>query len=200
MENWLKVKGFEGLYEVSDLGRVRSLDRNIKQLNNGTECIRFYKGKLLTLKKEKNGYFTVHLRNREISKHLKVHRLVAQAFIDNPKQKPLVNHKNGVKVDNRASNLEWCTAKENSQHALNNNLHNPVITDNARKSSVDKCSKETICLETEQIFKSAYEAAIWLNDFKFNNTKKVQTVSARIRNCRNGSRKTAYGYHFKFNK
>ena len=193
MENWKSVVGYEGFYEVSDLGRVRSVDRYIRQLNNGTYVDVFYKGKILKGKNVK-GYITVKLRN---NKHKKIHRLVLEAFGDNPDNKPLCNHINGIKSDNRLSNLEWCTAKENSQHALKNGLHKPYINDEARMKSVEACSKKTMCLNNGMVFKSSYEAALWINDTMFSNTKKIKTVAARVRSASNGNRPGCYGLKFK---
>lgn len=109
IENWKPVVGYDGLYEVSDWGRVRSLDC-YKPFRCGR---RFYKGKLITqYKNVRNGYKQVHLC--DITKKLhNVHRLVAEAFLPNPDNLPCVNHKNEDRTDNRVENLEWCTQKYN---------------------------------------------------------------------------------------
>lgn len=100
-EVWKAIDGYEGLYQVSNLGRVRSLDR-IK--NN-----HFYKGKVLKELKDRDGYSIVNLYGCKISKTHKVHRLVALAFVANPKNLHQVNHIDENKGNNAASNLEWCT-------------------------------------------------------------------------------------------
>ncbi len=197
MENWRDIKGYEGKYQVSDLGRVRSLDVEVTQKVVGGKLVnRVYKGCILK-QSIRNNYLSVNLKDKGTKKHMSVHRMVSEAFIENPHNKPLVNHKNGVKSDNRMSNLEWCTSKENSQHALKNGLHKPYLEKWAIQKANDSFCKRTICVETGEVFKSAYEAAIWLNDYKFKNTKKVHTIAAKIRSCRNGTVKSAYGYHFK---
>lgn len=105
MENWLPIAGYEGFYEVSDMGNVRSLKR--KTTN----------GKVLAQKNSTGGYPTVCLCKNNQKKSFVVHRLVAIAFIENQGNKPEVNHKNGIRTDNRASNLEWVTRSENERHA-----------------------------------------------------------------------------------
>lgn len=107
-EIWKSVKGYEGLYEVSNLGRVRSIDR-IVRCNSGINII---KGCILKQYLEKKGYLRVHLCNKQIGKHFLVHRLVAEAFIPNPDNKPTVNHINHDRTDNRVENLEWATFSE----------------------------------------------------------------------------------------
>lgn len=108
---WLDVFGFEGVYQVSDQGEVRSLDR----LNS-----RGYKqkGVILSARTESIGYKFVTLYNGDKKEKWKVHRLVAKHFVENPKEKPFVNHINGIKDDNRANNLEWVTAGENKSHSF----------------------------------------------------------------------------------
>ena len=119
MEIWKDVIGYERFYQVSNLGNVKSLDRSINQINNS---IRYYNGKLLNKKLESNGYYRVNLNKEGLSKNFSVHRLVAIAFIENSKNKPQVNHINGIKTDNFFENLEWTTISENTKHAYENKL------------------------------------------------------------------------------
>lgn len=105
IEEWRPVVGYEGLYEVSSYGRVRSLDRY---------CYRLQKGKVLSPAKDRYGYLTVTLNCNGKSKTIKIHRLVAQAFLPNPDNLPQVNHKDENKINNIVYNLEWCDAKYNN--------------------------------------------------------------------------------------
>ena len=111
-EVWVAVKGFEGLYEVSDQGRVRSLDRVIVR-RDGTSYIKH--GQMLTLTPNtKKGYLRVALsKGHKQYKHFEVHRLVALHFVEGYQPGLVVNHKNEIKTDNRAVNLEWCTYQYN---------------------------------------------------------------------------------------
>lgn len=124
-EIWADIEGFEGWYQVSTEGRVRSVDRLVK-FKNGKGS-RFYKGKILK-QKYHNGYAMVNLNK---NKHLTVayvHRLVIETFTLHPKAKPWVNHKNGKKNDPRLDNLEWCTPSENNAHAVKTGLRSDNIT------------------------------------------------------------------------
>lgn len=123
-EIWKPIKNYEGWYEVSNLGRVRSLDRLVifnKKAKKGAKE-RFYKGKIKSLKYH-NGYAMVNLLKNKDLNVVYVHRLVAETFLPRIAGKNEVNHKNGIKSDNRVENLEWCTRLENNLHARQTGLH-----------------------------------------------------------------------------
>ena len=147
MEIWEKVEDYPN-YQVSNLGNVKSLKKGII---NG--CL------------DKDGYLISTFRNSECKKTLKFHRLVATAFIPNPGNKPCVNHKNGIKNDNRVINLEWCTHKENSQHAVKTGLQIGLKGDKCnlynKKGILNHKSKKVINTETNQIFNSIKEASVF---------------------------------------
>ncbi|HHB2481296.1 TPA: NUMOD4 domain-containing protein [Bacillus cereus] len=120
-EIWKPVLGFEGLYEISNTGSVKSLER-IR--SNGTRFKEFIKKQST----EKMGYNTVTMTDKDGKKRtLKVHRLVAEAFIPMVDGKDIVNHKNGNKTDNVVENLEWCTQLENINHARKTGLTPKII-------------------------------------------------------------------------
>ena len=108
-EIWKDIKGYEGYYQVSNLGKVRSLDRFI----NGNNCKRLKKGKILKPFVNNRGYELVILSLRQKTKHFQIHRLVAETFIPNPDNLPCVNHKDENPKNNKIDNLEWCTVKYN---------------------------------------------------------------------------------------
>jgi hypothetical protein len=115
-EIWKDIKGFEGRYQVSNMGRVRSLDRDIVTTYRGTVHTRHYKGKILAFKKSVPGYYYVVLADSGVHAREAVHRLVAMAFVDGYKDGSIVNHKNCIKTDNRAENLEWCDYTYNNTY------------------------------------------------------------------------------------
>lgn len=114
-EIWKDIKGYEGLYQISNFGRVRSLERKVKG--------RKYRRKFLSIQKNKNGYQKVGLYNSPNHKSISIHRLVALNFIPNPHNKKCVNHKDGNKENNKVNNLEWVTHSENMKHAFTKGLN-----------------------------------------------------------------------------
>jgi hypothetical protein len=112
-EVWKPVKGYEGLYEVSSTGRIYGKFRKIiLEPTMHQPSLKFR----MNLNK-RPPYLKVGLSKNGISKNYRVHRLVAEAFLDNPEDKPHVNHINSIPFDNRVQNLEWCTPQENMQHS-----------------------------------------------------------------------------------
>lgn len=120
MENWKEIKGYEGIYEISNKGRVRTAENKVTY--SELHGKRVWKQRVLKLKTDKNGYKRVSLWKNKQSKDFLVHRLVADAFIEKEKKKDLVNHKDGNPSNNYKENLEWCTAKGNVEHAFQNGL------------------------------------------------------------------------------
>lgn len=141
-EIWKKVIGYEGIYEISSLGRVKSLERFV-DVKNGKRKVH---PRFLTSLINNRGYLQVKLSKNNVLKTKQPHVLIAEAFIPNPDNKKEVNHINGIKTDNRLENLEWNTHSENVKHAYDTGLivkmGIPII---------DNCSGQT--------FKSIKEAA-----------------------------------------
>lgn len=125
-EIWKDIKGYEGIYQVSNTGKIKSLDRIIYQDKDGLTYSRLIKGKVLKYNYDKQGYLLVHLCINGIRKCFKVHRLVAEAFIENVEQKQYVNHIDGNKKNNVMNNLEWVTPSENNIHAYKIGLSKPT--------------------------------------------------------------------------
>lgn len=165
-EIWKKVKMGIFLYEVSNLGRVRRIAQTVTRKNPWGGMSKYAFGeKMLALTEDGRGYYMIRGK-------IRVHRLVAEAFIPNPENKPFVNHIDGDGYNNRVDNLEWCTAKENSIHAaytLNTVKKMPVI-----------------CVETNETFPSIREAA-----------RKTGVPWTRFYNAVDNPDITAGGYHWK---
>ena len=151
-EEWRPIEGTDNNYYVSNLGRVKSVDRVVHYPDGKTRC---FPGKLLTPVEMPNGYLRVHIR-KPINKNKSVHRLVAQTFVKNDSGGNCVNHIDGNKVNNRWDNLEWCSTKENTRHAIRTGLmkyptpSKPVIAYKGGNivgvfPSISECSKGLNC-------------------------------------------------------
>lgn len=119
MEIWKDIENFEGYYQISNMGNVRSLDRT---LSNG----RHIKGITLKFKYDKDGYCSVNLTKSDGTRiYPRVHQLVCKAFLENPNEYKMVNHINGIRDDNRVENLEWCDNSYNQWHRCHINGNSP---------------------------------------------------------------------------
>ncbi|MBP3931432.1 MAG: NUMOD4 motif-containing HNH endonuclease [Peptostreptococcaceae bacterium] len=191
VEVWKDIEGYEGKYQVSNLGRVKSLrDSHGK-----------YRELIMTGRNEGHGYLKVSLYKNGKSKGIKIHRLVAITFIPNPKNKTDINHINGIKSDNRVENLEWCTKGENLKHAYDIGLKKkPIGADNPNygiKFSEERIKKMTrnrayhygenherakkvICINTGEVFNSMIDA---VNKYNLSYTTLVNCCKGRKKSC-----------------
>lgn len=163
MEIYKDIEGYEG-YKISNYG-------NVKSLGNGKSR----KEKILKSTKDKYGYLIVCLSKQGKHKLYFIHRLVAQAFLDNADNLPEVNHKDEDKTNNHVTNLEWCTRLYNHNYGTIN------------QRIADALRKQVLCLETSKIYPS-------LNEVQ----KQLGFNKGNISSCCNGKTKQAYGFHWKY--
>ena len=175
-EEWRDVAGYEGLYQVSSEGRVKSLERTFID-NSGRK--RTVKERILKLRTDRYGYLVVDLRDGGKRKHFKVHRLVCQAFHENPENKLDVNHIDENKTDNRACNLEWCTRRENCNHGTRN--------ERSAKNRSKSVGQYTHDGELVKIWPSAMEVQ-----------RQTGFSQGHICKAANGKCKQAYGFRWKY--
>jgi hypothetical protein len=185
MENWKDIIGYEGSYQISDIGNVRSISRAIND-NGGKKYI---DGMILKLIPT-NGYLRVALSKNSKHRKFSVHRLVAIHFIANDENKRCVNHKDSVRSNNHVSNLEWCTHSENTEHAVskgrmvgnrNEGLKNEK---NVKSRRVLQISKQGVLIGE---FPSLQEVNR-LHGFHH----------ANVGACARGELKTAYGFKWQY--
>ena len=182
MENWKDIKGYEGFYQVSNLGRVRSLERDV-YFPNGT--IHRIKEKILVPVLDNKGYQFVGLHKNGKRKDMKVHRLVAMAFIPNPENKPMVNHKDENPLNNCVDNLEWCTAQYNANYGTRN--ERMIQNRRSYKLGNHPKAKAVFCVELNKTFDCAKRAE-----------EELGICVSSIRSACRGKRKTAGGFHWKY--
>ena len=148
-------------------------------------------GKTIKWLISRHGYYYCHLWTNNRNRYIRMHRLLALAFIPNPNDYPLVRHLNDIKTDNRLENLAWGTMSENMKDSIKNGKYNQEASEKARnigrKISGTKCSKKVLCIETNTIFDNTKEAGDWLG-----------VDRAGIGGCCRGKYKTIKGYHWKY--
>lgn len=170
-EIWKSVVGYEGIYEVSNLGNVRNVNwRGLGYRN-------------LALARDKDGYLMVTLCNNGIQRVARVHRMVANAFIENPYNKPQVNHKDENKTNNKIDNLEWVNSFENNNHG----------TRNAR---ISKSKLNTNCKSVLQLEKNGELLKEWVSISEV--CRQFGYDTGLISRCCMGKKKSAYGYLWKY--
>lgn len=181
IETWKDIAGYEGLYQVSNNGRVRSVNRMI---NGNMGCSWLRKGQILSPYIDRFGYEKVTLCDSQSSVHKLVHRLVAQAFIPNPCNYSQINHKDEDKCNNNIDNLEWCSPKYNSNYGSRKDR----LSKRLKQVKVGKpIAQYSLNGDFIRTYKNAEEAASVNNFWRTN-------ISA----CCCGSKKTAHGYMWKF--
>ena len=176
LEIWKPIKDFEGLYEVSNFGRVRRVFRY------GRPYVTLCKPKIT-----KDGYFETTLVKDNKYKHIRTHRLVAQAFCDNPESKNEVNHIDGDKLNNFSENLEWCTSRENQIHAYKLGLQTVSGAAISNRKAVR-------CIELNVTAESLTEMQRILCQLGFTRSTRLNRLSASM----NNGLKTYKGLHFEF--
>ena len=175
------MKGYEGLYEVSNLGNVRSLDRYVNHWQGG-KCLK--RGKLLAFGHNKGGYNLVKLCDNGREQTHKVHRLVAQAFIPNPDNLPWVNHKDENPANNAADNLEWCTARYNA-------LYGTAPTRRRDKLLNNKTQSKTVQMIRNGAVVATFDSVMQVE-------RDLGYGHGNISKCCNGKLPHAYGYEWRY--
>lgn len=184
-EIWKDIKGYEGLYQVSNLGKVKSLKR--KRFNYRLQkIIEVNKEKILKQFSDTKGYLLVILQDNKFRKTYKVHRLVSETFIPNPKNLPQINHIDGCKENNIWTNLEWCDGSYNVKEAFRLGL--------SKKGKYHYNSKKLEQYDLNGKFIKRWDCVI----DAINNLKLKKSAWSGISLCCKGKIKSAYGYKWKY--
>ena len=184
-EIWKDIKGYEGLYQISNLGNVKSLKRN--RFNYRLQrMIVVNKEKLLKQSFDGKKYLFVTLQKHKSRKNYRIHRLVAEAFIDNPNNLPQVNHKDGNKNNNCVSNLEWCDGSYNVKEAFRLGL--------SKKGAVHPNSKKVLQYDSNGNFIKEWHCVI----DAINNLHLPKYAHSSISLCCRGKTQSAYGFKWKY--
>lgn len=190
-EIWKPIKGYEGYYEASNLGNIRSVDRVILSTANilHTEHKQLRRGRVLKQGDGRKGYKIVVLQRDGKKRTMYTHRIIAMTFVENPYNKPCIDHINGVCTDNRAENLRWCTQKEN--------INNPNTVyknlDTLKQNALTNCKAKTILQLDKDSLEVIQEILPKSSYFKDMGYVRAYITSA----CRN-HKKNAYGYKWAF--
>lgn len=188
MEIWKDIEDYEGIYQVSNLGRVKSLARTVYMTD---AKIRKTRDTLLSQHVNEKGYLHVSLTKNGKTRTKRTHRLVAQAFLKNPENLKEVNHRDGNKENNEASNLEWVTRKENVEHAITSGLFNPKRNGIASGILAKKAVVATRDGEPTLRFESLRDAERYFD---------APGAAGAICRCCKGKQKKAYGYRWRYEK
>ena len=193
-EIWKNIDGYEDSYMISNYGRVKSLERIVICKNHSAKK---YKEKIMK-ERYHNGYAIINLWKNGQMKRYYIHRLVAAHFVENPKEYNIVNHIDGNKTNNYYENLEWCTAKHNIQHAIDNNLLT-INIDGILQKNIENRKKVVAIKNNRIVYKANYskEMAKIIKEKEHLNTS-IETLARGIRRFANQQSGTYHGYRFEF--
>lgn len=186
-EIWKDIKGYEGLYQASTLGEIRRIESVVVDKNK--KRIRTFKNKKIKQILRKDGYYFVNLSKNGKVKTAKVHRLIAETFLKNDVNYNIINHKDGNKINNNVTNLEWCTCSHNTKEAYRLGLRKPNIL----KEALNGRSKPVLQYDTSKNFIKKWSCIKEAS-------KKLKIKDSNISLVCKGKRKTAGGYIWKYER